>query len=114
MMEDMKAVARKLGEYLPGVEPKFMPAGLALHITVCIDFANRPMLQVLTNLKGTTRMQTKNMPSADIKKQSVVDLNSKVHDYDNLWLGGCNVIPDSMACNPTRTAVRNKSYYYPS
>ena len=38
---------------------------------------------------------------------SVVNVESKVHDYDNLWLGGCNVIPDSMACNPTRTAVRN-------
>jgi len=45
----------------------------------------------------------------EIKKASVVDKDSKVHDYENLWLGGCNVIPDSMACNPTRTAVRTKS-----
>lgn len=53
-------------------------------------------------------MQLEGTAPGDIKKVSVVDLNSKVHDYDNLWLGGCNVIPDSMACNPTRTAVRKK------
>jgi len=87
MMEDMKAVAQELGEYLSGAEPKFMKPGLALHIT------------------GTTRMQPKGTPQEKIKEVSVVDLDSKVHDYENLWLGGCNVIPDSMACNPTRTAM---------
>jgi len=34
MMEDMKAVAQKLGEYLPAANPMFMRPGLALHITV--------------------------------------------------------------------------------
>lgn len=50
--------------------------------------------------KGTTRM------GAD-KSTSVVDADSRVHGIKDLWLGGCNVIPDSMACNPTRTAVSN-------
>ena len=38
MMEDMKAVTQTLGEYLPGVVPQFMPAGLTLHITVYSAF----------------------------------------------------------------------------
>lgn len=33
MMEDMKAVAQILGEYLPAAHPMFMPPRLALHIT---------------------------------------------------------------------------------
>jgi pyranose oxidase len=87
MMEDMKTVAQKLGEYLTIAQPKFMNPGLALHIT------------------GTTRMQPKDATEANKRQISVVDTESKVHDYDNLWLGGCNVIPDAMACNPTRTAM---------
>jgi len=51
-------------------------------------------------------MQPKDTDPNDIRTVSVVDMNSKVHDYANLWLGGCSVIPDSTACNPTRTAVR--------
>ncbi len=33
-MQDMTSIANILGGYLPGSEPQFMEAGLALHITV--------------------------------------------------------------------------------
>jgi len=86
MMKEMTQVADLLGGYVPGSYPAFMEPGLALHIT------------------GTTRMGAApgvNQTSPD----SVVDDKSKVHNISNLWLGGCNVIPDSTACNPTRTAM---------
>jgi choline dehydrogenase-like flavoprotein len=108
MMEDMKTVAQALGEYLPVAQPQFMPAGLALHITVWFAFTRCFICVRLTNLKGTTRMPPRGTPDNQITDVSVVDVNSKVHGHNNLWLGGCNVIPDSMACNPTRTAVRNR------
>ncbi|KAK6343486.1 hypothetical protein TWF730_011075 [Orbilia blumenaviensis] len=80
MMNDMTTVASKLGGYLPGAEPVFLPPGAALHIC------------------GTTRVGTS-------KTDSVVDENCKVWDFNNLYLGGCNVIPTRIACNPTLTAI---------
>jgi len=80
MMNDMIDVASKLGGFLPGALPQFMAPGSALHIC------------------GTTRV-------GDDVETSCVNKESRVHGSSNLFLGGCNVIPTQIACNPTITAV---------
>ncbi|KAH7123367.1 hypothetical protein B0J13DRAFT_589222 [Dactylonectria estremocensis] len=80
MITDMVEVARKLGGFLPGAEPKYLAPGSALHIC------------------GTYR-------AGEEEKDSVVDRCGKVWGYDNLVLGGCGVIPTGNASNPTLTAA---------
>ncbi|TFK65323.1 pyranose 2-oxidase [Pluteus cervinus] len=80
LMKDMCDVANLLGAYLPGSNPQFMEPGLALHIT------------------GTTRI-------GKDPKTSVANPESRVWDFQNLWVGGNGCIPDSTACNPTKTSV---------
>jgi len=76
----MIEVARNLGGFLPDAEPKYLPPGSALHIC------------------GTYR-------AGKSKSDSVVGRTGKVWEYSNLVLGGCGVIPDPIACNPTLTAA---------
>lgn len=76
----MVDVARNLGGFLPGAEPKYLPPGSALHIC------------------GTYRAGTS-------VHDSVVDRTGRVWDIGNLVLGGCGVIPTGSACNPTLTAA---------
>ncbi|KAG9765646.1 hypothetical protein KCU73_g333, partial [Aureobasidium melanogenum] len=80
MMTDMIDVAIKLGGFLPGALPQFMAPGSALHIC------------------GTTRV-------GKSVGDSCVNKESRVHGSKNLFLGGCNVIPTKIACNPTLTAM---------
>ncbi|RMJ17075.1 hypothetical protein BHE90_004621 [Fusarium euwallaceae] len=80
MMIDMVDVARKLGGFLPGAEPKYLAPGSALHIC------------------GTYR-------AGESEEDSVVDKFGKVWGQEKLVLGGCGVIPTGNACNPTLTAA---------
>ncbi|KAI0876047.1 pyranose 2-oxidase [Hypoxylon argillaceum] len=81
MMDDMINIARSLGDFLPGGEPRLLAPGAATHIC------------------GTTRAGAKD------DGRSVVDKNSKVWRLENLFIGGCGVIPTQNACNPTLTAA---------
>lgn len=79
MWWDMIRTARTIGR-IQGI-PLISPPGSTLH------------------LQGTYRMGEK----AD-EKASVTDPFSKVWGFDNLYLGGLGIIPNSMASNPTLTA----------
>jgi len=76
MVDDMDKIAQVLGTYLPGTKPELLKPGLAHHIT------------------GTTRI------GKDVAT-SVADPSSRVHGWDNLWVGGNGCTPDSTSCNPT-------------
>ncbi|GIC92890.1 uncharacterized protein Aud_009365 [Aspergillus udagawae] len=81
MMQDMINIAAGLGDFIPGGEPKFLAPGAATHIC------------------GTTRA------GKEDDGHSVVDRDSKVWRLENLFIGGCGVIPTQNACNPTLTAA---------
>nr|4MIH_A Chain A, Pyranose 2-oxidase [Phanerodontia chrysosporium]4MIH_B Chain B, Pyranose 2-oxidase [Phanerodontia chrysosporium]4MIH_C Chain C, Pyranose 2-oxidase [Phanerodontia chrysosporium]4MIH_D Chain D, Pyranose 2-oxidase [Phanerodontia chrysosporium]4MIH_E Chain E, Pyranose 2-oxidase [Phanerodontia chrysosporium]4MIH_F Chain F, Pyranose 2-oxidase [Phanerodontia chrysosporium]4MIH_G Chain G, Pyranose 2-oxidase [Phanerodontia chrysosporium]4MIH_H Chain H, Pyranose 2-oxidase [Phanerodontia ch len=80
MMDDMCNIALKIGGYLPGSEPQFMTPGLALH------------------LAGTTRC------GLDTQK-TVGNTHCKVHNFNNLYVGGNGVIETGFAANPTLTSI---------
>lgn len=82
MITDMVEVARNLGGFLPGAEPKYLAPGSALHIC------------------GTYRAG-----QLEGDGDSVVNRTGKVWGQKNLVLGGCGVIPTQNACNPTLTAA---------
>ena len=90
MMAHMQEIALDLGGYLPGpqndpqkYEAKVIPLGASTHTM------------------GATRMG----PDDDGGKTSVVDTHSKVWGFDNLYLGGNNLIPTANASNPTLTSI---------
>jgi pyranose oxidase len=80
MIAHMTSVAAELGGYLPGSEPQFLKPGLPLHFA------------------GTTRMGLD-------PETSVVDVNSKVHNVENLYLGGNGLHPFGNGGNPTLTSM---------
>ncbi|CAD5121134.1 unnamed protein product [Dimorphilus gyrociliatus] len=80
MMKDMLKAATSMGSFLPGSSPQFMTSGLSAHVN------------------GVTRMG-KN------EKDSVVDVNCKVWNIDNCFVGGLGVLPKAAACNQTLTTA---------
>ena len=82
MWLDLVKTARVIGR-IHGI-PMLSPPGSTLH------------------LQGTYRM---GQDGPNRTKESVTDPFSKVWDMENLYLGGLGIIPNSMASNPTLTAV---------
>jgi len=82
MWWDLIKTARTIGK-IHGI-PLLSPPGSTLH------------------LQGTYRMGE---DGPNKEKESVTDPFSKVWNMENLYLGGLGIIPNSMASNPTLTAV---------
>jgi pyranose oxidase len=80
-LSELERAASALGSYVPGCEPRKMPAGTSIHYM------------------GTVRM------GADDGEASVCDSHSRVWGFQNLFVGGNGVIPTANACNPTLTSV---------
>lgn len=83
MMAHMEEIAQELGDYLPASKPRRVPLGASTHTM------------------GATRMG----PEGDDGKTSVVNPDSRVWGFENLYLGGNNLIPTHNASNPTLTSV---------
>jgi choline dehydrogenase-like flavoprotein len=78
---EISRAADALGTFVPGGEPRVLPAGTSLHYS------------------GTIRM------GAADDAASVCDRDCRVWGFHNLFVGGNGVIPTATACNPTLTSV---------
>jgi pyranose oxidase len=81
MMRDMVETCLAMGGIHPNSPPNFQLPGSSLHF-----------------------QSTHRMGDDEDESTSVVDTNSKVWGYDNLYLAGVGCIPNAMADNPTLTA----------
>ena len=80
-MTQQRLAAQALGGFIPGGEPRLLPAGTSLHY------------------QGTVRMGESDDGT------SVCDPAGAVWGMSGLYVGGNGVIPTATACNPTLTSV---------
>lgn len=91
----MSEVASKLGGFIPGAEPKCSKSSTTSDI--CGTYrAGSPMVSTMTSSQGVP---------GNLPRDSVVDKASRVWGQQDLYLGGCGVIPTRSACDPTLTAA---------
>jgi choline dehydrogenase-like flavoprotein len=85
---------KRLNQVLKSIEPHYQTGAFSLYLSTKMS------LKEVTHQCGTCRF-------GEDPKTSVLDLNCRTHDIDNLYVVDSSFFPSSTAMNPTLTIVAN-------